>query len=55
MNNAASFITEDISLNNVLKLKKLSNYYDKNLKKDSDFFYNVNIIFHLSFIYFQLN
>ena len=55
INNATSLITENINLNDVLKFKKLSNYYDKNLKKHSDFFHNVNTVFHLSFIYFQLN
>ena len=55
MNNAASSIIENINSNDVLKSEKSLNYYDKNLKKHSNFFYNVNIMFHLSFIYFQLN
>ena len=53
INNAVNFITEDISLNDVLKLKKLSDYYDKNLKEYFNFFCNADIMFHLNFIYFQ--
>ena len=55
INNAASSITENISSNDVLKFEKLLNYYDKNLKKHFNFFYNADITFHLNFIYFQLD
>ena len=55
MNNAASFIIKNINSNDVLKLRKLLNYYDKNLKKHFNFFCNADIMFHLNFIYFQLN
>ena len=55
MNNAANSITKNISSNDVLKSEKLSDYYNKNLKKYFNFFCDVNITFYLSFIYFQLN
>ena len=55
INNAASSIIENLNLNDVLKSKKLSNYYNKNLKKHSNFFHDVDTAFHLSFIYFQSN
>ena len=55
MNNAVSSITENINSSDVLKSKKLSNYYYKNLKEYFNFFHNVNTAFYLSFIYFQSN
>ena len=55
MNNAASSIIKNLSSNDVLKFEKLSDYYNKNLKKHSDFFHDTDTTFHLSFIYFQSN
>ena len=47
-----SSIIEKFSFNDVLKLKKLPDYYDKNLKEHFNFFKDANTTFHLNFIYF---
>ena len=51
--NTSASVIEEINAFNTLKFKWLSEYYKKNLRKHSNFFCSVNILFNINIFYFS--